>query len=395
MHHGVHVSRDTVSRRSPISKFATFFVALGLLGGAAVVSAPPAAAAARWKTLPSPAPSGNTGTTLSGVDCPTTKSCFAVGKFSGAAGVKTLVEHWNGKRWGVLKSPNPSPTSSLVGVDCPSAKSCFAVGNYKVGAVQRTLIQHWNGSAWSVQPSPNPSTSIGAGLTGVACPSLKSCFAVGIFATSTPEIRTLVLHWNGNVWGTQPSVNPSSASVLNNIACPSVKSCFAVGNYTKNGAPRPFVEHWNGKVWGTLPSFSPSNSTGATFNNVACPSVSSCFAVGSYTTATTSRHLVEHWNGRAWGLKPNVTPTGANGASLNGIACPTTKSCFAVGNPSANRNFVEHYNGSAWAAQAVPSPGSVYNHLNSVACPDTSLCFAVGDYRRTAEPAHGLTLRYV
>jgi hypothetical protein len=390
MHHRVHASRVTTARRSRISKLATLFVTLGVLAGVAFAS--PAGAAAAWNTLPSPSPAGSIGTSLSGIACPSTKSCFAVGSYSTATDVKTLAEHWNGSNWGTLPSPNPSPTATLSGIACPSTKSCFAVGNYTAGGVQRTLAEHWNGSAWAIQSSPNPSSSLGTGLTGIACGSLRSCFAVGIFSTGS-ETRTLVLHWNGTLWGTLPSVNPSSSSVLNNIACPSVRSCFAVGNYTQGSAARPFVEHWNGSVWGTLPSLRPNGSTGASFNNIACPAVRSCFAVGSYSTASTTRNLVEHWNGAAWALQPNVTLAGVTSTALNGIACPTTSSCFAVGNPSANRNSVEHWNGSAWGNLPVPSPGSIVNHLYNVACPSKALCFAVGDYTRTP-PAHGLTLRY-
>ena len=393
MHHGVHASRVTTTRRSRISKVTTLFVTVGLLAGMAASVAPPAGAAAAWSTLPSPSPAGSTGTTLYGVACPSAKSCFAVGKYSTNTDVKTLVEHWNGSNWGTLPSPNPSTNASFSAVTCPSVKSCFAVGSYTAAGVSLTLVEHWNGSSWSVQSSPNPSSSLGAGLNGIACGSLRSCFAVGVFATATEPLRTLVLHWNGTQWGTLPSVNPTSSSVLNNIACPSVRSCFAVGNYTQGATPRPFVEHWNGTVWGTLPSLSPNGSTGATFTNVACPAVRSCFAVGSYSTASAHRNLVEHYNGAAWSLQPNVTLAGATSTSLNGIACPTTTSCFAVGNPSANRNSVEHWNGSAWGNLPVPSPGTVFNHLYAVACPSKALCFGVGDYLRDSA-AHGLTLRY-
>ena len=65
----------------------------------------------------------------------------------------------------------------------------------------------------------------------------------------------------------------------------------------------------------------------------------SCFAVGSYTKGSVTRNLVEHWNGANWGLQPNFTPAGATTTSLNGVACPTVKSCFAVGNPSAAKKL--------------------------------------------------------
>src|SRR5439155_4429949 len=70
---------------------------------------------------------------LTGMACPSSTNCFAVGFFSvsGSGMDKTLIERWNGVRWAVVASPNPAGAkfSRLFGVGCQSASSCFAVGN--------------------------------------------------------------------------------------------------------------------------------------------------------------------------------------------------------------------------------------------------------------------------
>ena len=51
---------------------------------------------------------------------------------------------------------------------------------------------------------------------------------------------------------------------------------------------------------------------------------------------TVGNDLVEHWNGRgAWTIMPSPNPSNA---SLLGVACPSTTSCFAVGRASGAPN---------------------------------------------------------
>ena len=71
-------------------------------------------------------------------------------------GDKTLVERWNGTSWSIVTSPNPSGATFAVlsGVSCPSTTSCYAVGE---SALDKTLVEHWNGTSWSIVASPNPS----------------------------------------------------------------------------------------------------------------------------------------------------------------------------------------------------------------------------------------------
>src|SRR6266550_149132 len=62
--------------------------------------------------------------------------------------------------WSVVPSPNGSSSSGLSGVAVVSASDIWAVGssgNQMSGA--QTLIEHWNGSSWSVMKSPNPGSS--------------------------------------------------------------------------------------------------------------------------------------------------------------------------------------------------------------------------------------------
>jgi hypothetical protein len=251
------------------------------------------------------------------------------------------------------------------------------------------LVEHWNGAAWGFLTGANPSAATDASLTGVACPNLKGCFAVGTYTTPA-STNTLIEHWNGSEWGIQASPNPpGAASNLRGIACPSTKSCFAVGSSATGSGFRTLAEHWNGHGWGFLSPANPSTAIGANLTSVACPSTKSCFAVGNYSTGSAVKTLAEHWNGSSWSSQASINPSPS--ASLSAVACPNTKSCFAVGN-SQIKDLIEHWNGSNWGGISSPSP-RVVARLTAVACPSARICFAVGSYTTASFPL-SLALRY-
>jgi hypothetical protein len=55
----------------------------------------------------------------------------------------TLVEHWNGRKWGVQKSADPGTDNELFGTSCTATNTCTAVGWYeKSSGRQKTLVEH-------------------------------------------------------------------------------------------------------------------------------------------------------------------------------------------------------------------------------------------------------------
>ena len=101
-----------------------------------------------------------------------------------------LSEHWDGRAWTRVPSPDPAPSTILHGVAAPSATSAWAVGETNYG--QRPVIEHWDGTAWRQVPSPVPAGT-GSVLYGVAATSSGNAWAVGETDTSTgtvPNIRT-------------------------------------------------------------------------------------------------------------------------------------------------------------------------------------------------------------
>ena len=159
----------------------------------------------RWRVVPSPHPASLNDSVLSGVSCPAAGSCVAVGDFFTETPTTflrdNLSELWNGTHWSRLPTPEPAGSSEnqLGTVSCPAAGSCMAVGedNSPAGPTV-TLAEHWNGKTWSILPSPNPVNS-GSELFGVSCRRLTLCVATGISGTSR-GIVTLAEVWQGGKW---------------------------------------------------------------------------------------------------------------------------------------------------------------------------------------------------
>jgi hypothetical protein len=391
MHHVSHASRPIHSRRLRRPAFVTVAVSVALVAGVVVASAPPASATPGWSLAPSPNPTGSVVAWLAGVSCPSTTSCFAVGQDTPAAVgsySRGLVEHWNGSRWSVMTTPRVSENTSLAGVSCPSTRSCFAVGYSFLGESTKSLVEHWDGSRWSIMTVPNPTDSGDTELAGVSCPSTTSCFAVG---RDTPPhadekfvpYTSLAEHWNGNSWSVMTVPNPrnSFATKLAGVSCPKRRSCFAVGYDfidPQSGYVVSLVEHWNGSRWSIMTLPNPGLA------GVSCPRTTSCFAVGPYYTNSSTKSLVEHWNGKRWSIMTNPNPSGTHDGGLAGVSCPNATSCFAVGQDATK---VEHWNGNSWSIMTLPNP----TRLLGVSCASTTSCFAVG---QDASGAKTLVERY-
>ena len=353
---------------------------------------------ASWSLAPF-ASSNSSQSQLTQVSCPSATNCYAVGSYLTGTTGKTLVEHWNGSTWSIVTTPNPSGAidASFSGVSCPGANNCYAVGSYDNSTTGKTLVEHWNGSTWSIVATPSPSGATYASLSGVSCPSATSCFAVGSYSTATTD-KTFVQRWNGSSWSIVATPIPSGALFENlaGVTCTSPASCYAVGGYVSNSTAGftfgTLVEYWNGTSWSIVSSPNPSSPSFAALTGVACSSATDCEAVGFYApnsgSSLTGKALVEHWDGTSWSIVATPNPNGATDTGLRDVSCPSATNCYAVGSYStttATKTLVEHWDGSTWAIEATPNPsGSNEAVLSGVSCPGPTTCFAVGAFSANA-----------
>jgi hypothetical protein len=189
---------------------------------------------------------------------------------------------------------------------------------------------------------------------------------LGILLLWVPRVAAAV------TGSSRPELSGSNFS-LDGVACPSASTCLAVGSYdNRAGVVLPLSRRWNGKTWSAV------KTPGSDFSelaDVSCPDSSNCMAVGTSRYGT----LTESWNGTAWTIVPSPAPVGAISSDLISVSCPTTTSCAAVGSSvngsGATVTLAEEWNGSAWSLVRSPNrSGATGSELNGVSCASASTC---------------------
>lgn len=236
--------------------------------------------------------------------------------------------------WQTQSPPAPpgSIVSELTGISCSAASSCLAVGNEETNTSLNTAFaEGWTGSTWRIRATPEPSGATKARFNGVSCATGTSCVAVG--AVTVPTSGMLAEGWNGTRWTLQSTPSPSGGSQasLHGVSCPATTTCTATGSYYVGGTALSLAERWDGTSWTQQSTPNPPKAVSTGFDEVSCPSVSLCIAVGGGTTQRTTRSLAEIWHGSAWTLSTPGQPAGAALSVLSGVSCPSTADCTAVG----------------------------------------------------------------
>lgn len=256
-------------------------------------------------------PTSGNSANLASVSCTSATECTAVGQtISGNPAKKApLVERWNGTEWKTQTVATPSGYEEgwFSGVSCPASNACTAVGSYispSLGVL--ALAERWNGTTWSVQATPELKEYVEIYLNGVSCSAASACTAVGEYQHALRHGKeALVERWNGTSWQIQESPNPTGKEAeekaqwkLSEVSCPSATSCVAIGSYNNSPShPGPLLgERWNGTSWEL--EF-PTNRSGVEYSGlegVSCSAASVCTAVGySRKNSTHTETLAERF----------------------------------------------------------------------------------------------------
>ncbi len=338
---------------------------------------------------------------LAAVACPSATTCLAVGSgpFQGATAVASVAGGaWT---WGPLtpSSGDAGNFFSWSAVACPSATTCLAVGADNTAGVVTTATLA--GSTWTWTPAIEvPSDASGSGsLTGVACPSATTCLAVGGDGNSLGIVDQASLTSAGWTWSPATSLLPpsSGAGTLSAIACPSATTCVAVGTDGSEGVAATATSGAAGWTWSPevrvdLGQASPGLGG---LNAIACPSATTCVAVGSDNSDAVTTKGTADATGWTWTPEVIVTPDASGGGELTGVACPSAMICVAVGSTIANGDVASQQTGGVYSAEiatgsvtgttvtwspvsdVAPDPtGS--DALAAVTCVSASSCVAVG-----------------
>jgi hypothetical protein len=199
-----------------------------------------------WTLANVPSPTGATETELNGVFCNSPTLCLAVGVYlPSSGGWEPFSATWNGSTWGSEPMVGPTGVTNVVasGVSCPTTSLCMAVGTIENDGSSNPyspLIERWNGSNWLIITSP--SVPDDGQLASVSCKATSECEAVG-----QQSVGPLVEGWNGTSWRVQATPAISSAQ-LQAVRCTGKPyACTAVGSYLNTAVHNlnPLVERYS------------------------------------------------------------------------------------------------------------------------------------------------------
>lgn len=283
-----------------------------------------------WRTILSPQPA-NYENDLYAVAALSPSNVWAVGSYENAAnGIaepqKTLVEHWDGTHWKVIASPNGKAYfNTLSGLAALAPNDIWAVGSQgALSGLSKTLIEHWDGTGWRIVKSPNVGSFDNA-LQGVAALSPDDIWAVGESSDGNGGDRTLVEQWNGQQWNVVPS--PSIGTFPNlprEVAGVAPDDVWMVGLYWSypGDITNTLTEHWNGSTWSVVASPNPPGGDN-TLSGVAALATNDVWAVG-YSSGVS---LILHWDGHQW----SRVPSPGGGGGLHSIEALNAHDIWAVG----------------------------------------------------------------
>jgi hypothetical protein len=284
----------------------------------------------RWSQVVVPGASGGVDTGLSAIAAVSSHDVWAVGHQEGLP----IALHWDGQSW---QTAPLAPSSfmrdgALDAVQAISTHDIWVVGWYsKLNSSARyTLAEHWNGKNWQFIPTPEytakypPNQSLSdANFSSLVALSSKNIWAVGnadpYDGTGTPS-RTLVEHWDGTQWEIMHT--PSEAKTDDSYP----RSIFAVNAHdiwiagyrysTRISTNYPLLLHWDGQSWqfATPPAL---KNTGGVFSAGTAIATNNLWVAGSsggaFPPAPTmgtqvSQTWVEQWDGTRWSYVRSPSP---------------------------------------------------------------------------------------
>jgi photosystem II stability/assembly factor-like uncharacterized protein len=278
----------------------------GLVAWGAVAIAGPAVPAAAAPAAPA------TFTAVTAVSCVSATQCWAGAQ--DATGSAIIATGDGGATWRVEYAT--SRFDGITGIDCTSAAHCLAIGDVSAGTNAAFVETTDGGKVWRTHAAPK-SLALAEALS---CANGSDCWAVGLAGN---RVDAAVAHTadGGAMWTPEPV--PSLVTAMSSpfgISCASSTDCLVTGEAaltTTNG----------GKTWTrhTVPH-------GVPLGPVTCPSARDCYAIFDVTTAIPSHDEAFLYTSANGGVTwKDVLSDPRHVAGFGGIACPTTSTCVAVG----------------------------------------------------------------
>ena len=264
-----------------------------------------------WRTVPSPDRLSG-GNFLNAVVALSASDAWAVGLSRSPGGpARTLILHWDGRRWAIAASPNAGPGGNfLVSVAAASARDVWAAGYRDARGVYRSLVEHWDGDRWTVVRLP-PLGGPGNGLNAIDAGASDVVWAVGGSATARGPSQPLVLRLDGRSWSAVPAPTSLHGATLNGVAAQG-RAAWVVGATRSGGGDRAFSLETDGRNWRAV-ALDPVTALSFDLNAIWAAARGDVWAVGSSFDGRWYRPLVEHGSGGTWSSVPTPRIPGYDG----------------------------------------------------------------------------------
>jgi len=352
--------------------------------------------------------------------CPVAGSCTLAGRYDGSSGMSHAFVltrssgHWAGTVKLLLPSNSrPKPNGEADSISCWRAGSCVAAGRYTVGSKIKGFAATESRGVWrrgvEIKPPSNAAPSSNVFLQGVACTAVADCVVAGNYSDNLGHHRIMAATEADGAWRrarellAPVNASPTEPVYLDSLACPAPGSCVAVGAYQDKPLHNfAFVATQSSGIWHRARQLIPPKDAYPTdplmsVVSVACSTVGSCVAVGSYVNSRgllVPMSVMEH--GGKWARAQHVTRVPANAAARPSLtfmsaSCLRNGSCLAAGRyrirGGGTGAVVMTRSGGRWISATeirVPPDGGTAAKQESAAsaigCSPSGFCMVAGSY---------------
>ncbi len=261
---------------------------------------------------------------LSGIACPTTKDCLAVGSNGVSSGV-AVVTRDGGAHW--ASATTPAGAIAVESVVCDGLAECTALvsNGTEVWSSRTTDF----GQTWT-QMGNLPASFVTDGT--LSCLPGGVCLVPGYTPTSAGHGQgaLAVSPDGGQTWSS--ATVPAGTGVLQVAECPSASLCLAAGSTSTTvsdvtAAQGEMLRSVDGGItWSTAPAPPIDDAYG-----MSCPSVQLCALVGanwSGNPAVASGAVAQSSDG---GIDFSLSSSAYTPIALTAVDCPSRAACVAVG----------------------------------------------------------------
>jgi hypothetical protein len=201
-----------------------------------------------------------------------------------------VVEHWDGRAWHVVPTPELSASAGLSDVTALSRNDVWAVG--RTGS--RPLYEHWDGRRWHAIVGERDAALYA--VDGAASDNVWAVGSQGLLRPSVNDISGVSLRWDGRRWqGILDPQDTGDQEGLDGFSGVDVLSPTDVWTMRATYSSR-----WDGRRWHDFPIPIRASADGL-FADIASAGPHDIWGVGELDF---KYPLIVHWNGRAWRTQP-------------------------------------------------------------------------------------------